>query len=118
MLDLSHRNAARVQGVGALLVGLKPEMSRPQMVSLVGHDAEMGATWAFPPTLFLSVMLDHQVILQNMKHTIAYFLERVRGPPLPPALTPAPSKPGPGPGRPGRAWPESESSATCCFCAR
>ena len=53
------------------------------MVSLVGRDAETGASWAFPPTIFLSVMLDHQVILQNMKHTIAYFLERVRGPPAP-----------------------------------
>ena len=79
---LYDRNPARAQGVGALLVGLKPEMCRPQMVSLVGRDTETGATWAFPPTLFLSVMLDHQVILQNMKHTISYFLERVRGPPL------------------------------------
>ena len=74
---LYENSVGRVQGVGALLVGLKPEMCRREMVGLVGRDMETGAKWAFPPTLFLSVDLDHEVIVQNMKHTIAYFLERV-----------------------------------------
>ena len=69
-----------MQGVGALLVGLQPEMCREEAVSLVGMDAETGATWAFPPTLFLSVELDHPIILQYMKNSVDYFLERVRHP--------------------------------------
>ena len=68
-----------MQGVGALLVGLQPEMCRDdEAVSLVGMDAETGVSWAFPPTLFLSVELDHPIILQHMKNSIDYFLKRVR----------------------------------------
>jgi len=78
--------------VAALLVGLKPEMCKPELVGLVGRDTETGATWPFPPTLFLSVQLDHAVILLNMRHTIAYFLARVRPsrPHLPPPPPPGP----------------------------
>jgi hypothetical protein len=77
--------------VAALLVGLKPEMCKPELVGLVGRDTETGATWPFPPTLFLSVQLDHAVILLNMRHTIAYFLERVRAPRRPPSSRAYPS---------------------------
>ena len=90
---LSHESnqaqcGSAVQGVGALLVGLQPEMCRGEAVSLVGVDAETGATWPIPPTLFLSVELDHPIILQYMKNCVEYFLERVRHPAPCPILLP------------------------------
>lgn len=79
--------------MGALLVGLQPEMCRDEAVSLVGVDAESGATWPFPPTLFLSVVLDHPIILRYMKNCVEYFLERVRHPHPRPTLLPLSTDP-------------------------